>query len=50
MLRNDKPKKQFIRDNSIQQLLIDNDHDRQNLVQIAKQAQQDFINAIRLDS
>ena len=49
LLERPKPKNPLSKDNSFQQLLIDNDHDRQSLVQIAKQAQEDFINAIRLD-
>jgi hypothetical protein len=49
MLQSSKPKAPLLKENSLQQLLIDNDHDRQSLVQIARQAQQDFIDAIRLD-
>jgi len=49
MLQTSKPKAPLLKENSLQQLLIDNDHDRQSLVQIARQAQQDFIDAIRLD-
>ncbi len=49
ILQNNKTKKPLSKDNNLQQILIDNDYNRQNLVQIAKQAQQDFIDAIHLD-
>jgi hypothetical protein len=49
MLQESKPKNYLLKENNLQQLLIDNDHDRQSLVQIARQAQQDFIDAIRMD-
>jgi hypothetical protein len=49
ILQDGKSKKQFLPAINLQQILIDNDQDRQNIVQIAKQAQQDFMNAIYLN-
>ncbi|CAF1139556.1 unnamed protein product [Adineta steineri] len=49
ILQNDKTTKQSFTDNHLQQIINDNNYERQSLVHIAKQAQQDFINAIHLD-
>jgi hypothetical protein len=46
MLQNEKSKKCSITENNLQQILIDNDHDRQILFKAAKKAQQDFLDAI----
>ncbi|CAF4838299.1 unnamed protein product [Rotaria sp. Silwood1] len=49
ILKDEKSKKTSFKDNTIQQILLDNNHDVKNLIQSAKQAQQDFIDAIRFD-
>ncbi|CAF0823780.1 unnamed protein product [Rotaria sordida] len=49
ILQDEKSKKHSCMDNSIQQILTDNNHDLKSLIQSARQAQQDFINAIHLD-
>jgi hypothetical protein len=49
-LQHEKTKKRvYTVDDNLHQLLIDNGQDRQSLVQVARQAQEDFMNAIHLD-
>lgn len=50
ILQNTQSKKPIIpSNNNIQQILLANDSNRNNLVQIARKAQQDFLNSIYLD-
>ncbi|CAF2753733.1 unnamed protein product [Rotaria sp. Silwood2] len=49
IIQDDKSKKTSFKDNTIQQILINSNQDLKHLLQSAKQAQQDFIDAIRLD-
>ena len=48
-LENEKSKQRTSIPNDLRDLLDDNDRDRHQLVQVARQAQQEFIDAIRLD-
>ena len=47
-LQNEKSKKPIIHDSQLHDLLKDNSRDRDNLVQVARKAQQDFLDAIQL--
>ena len=48
-VQDEKLKKHPLQDDNLQQILVDSKNDHKNLVQIAKQAQKDFMEAIHLD-